>query len=388
MRVFMVINTSGLEYDDRLRKESLSLLQLGHQVEILALEYANLKGQRRVYGGIQATTIRLVSRSFSSSGKGLWLKLLEAHIRLLFLSFRRKADVIWIHNAEMAGLVPFFAILRIMGLVQRLIWDHHELPPRAVLARPALRSVFSWLCNRCDVLISANMERKAFLQEHLGELLDVPIYVLANLPDRLFLDSPRVELDEGVRSWLNGEGYILAQGGAAPGRYFQELVAAVLGMDGIKLIVIGPYTEAQIREASDRGGESFDKRVLMTGFIPQMWVIPYIDHAQASIVLYNSCSENSRLCAPNRLYQAACRGTPVIVGSNPPMAAFVREWQCGIILSGDGRDVEDIRTGIKMVLAQGQTLCTHSVVYGPSLVWDSQSDIVAEIVGTIAQQDR
>jgi hypothetical protein len=59
--VLMVINTTGLQYDDRLRKEVGSLRAQRLDVSILGLEYANTAASTRVYGDVPAKTINLRS---------------------------------------------------------------------------------------------------------------------------------------------------------------------------------------------------------------------------------------------------------------------------------------------------------------------------------------
>ena len=72
--VLMLINTTGLQYDDRLRKESGSLQASGAAVEIVGLEYANRTGRSVVYDGIPARTIALRSRRWFPQSRGLVVK--------------------------------------------------------------------------------------------------------------------------------------------------------------------------------------------------------------------------------------------------------------------------------------------------------------------------
>ena len=380
MQVLMVINTSGLDYDDRLRKEALSLHRMGCDVEILAMEYANQAGQRVVYSYIPATTIRLRSRQWFARSKGLWLKGPEMYVWFLRAILRSKPDVIWCHNPDLSGLVPFFILMRKVGSIQRLIWDQHELPSDRFLRNRLIMRVLAWLFNGCDVIISANEQRKNLLQESLKGILRAPVEVLNNYPDQLFVNSPKGELSEDVKRWLNGGPFVLAQGGAAPDRHFEELVSAVLGLENLKLIVIGWYQEVQVRELADYYGAAFSERVLLTGWIPQMEIVPYIDHSLASIVLYEMTCENTRLCAPNRLYQAVGRGVPVVVGVNPPMLEFVQQRECGVVLSGDGGDVDDIRMGIRRVLSQQEKFRQKTKLCRSNVIWESQRSNIVNII--------
>lgn len=381
MKALMLINTSGLDYDDRLRKESLSLRSLGFDSEIVALESSNEAGRRIVYDHICATTIHLHSRGWFASAKGLFLKATEMYVQFLRLVWQHRPEIIWFHNLEQIGLVPILALLRNTGFVKRLIWDQHELFADQWLSSPTWRWLLGRLCNVCDIIVSANEQRKLVLHRALGDRLHTPIEVVENYPDRLFVDSPRRNLPDEARRWLAGRSYVLAQGGAGRNRQLDKLVSAVLGIPDLGLIVIGPYKEAEIRGLRDLHKGSFDERVLLTGYIPQMDIVPYIDHALLSVVLYAMCSENLRLSAPNRLYQAVSRGTPVVVGTNPTMAEFVRKWECGVALKTDGSDAEDIRAGVLAARNRLHTLRQNATKCRESVTWESQVWTIARIAG-------
>jgi len=46
--ILMIIKTSSLAYDDRLRKECRTLLKLGQCVKIIALEYKDKRSNFRI----------------------------------------------------------------------------------------------------------------------------------------------------------------------------------------------------------------------------------------------------------------------------------------------------------------------------------------------------
>ena len=307
MSLLMVINTAGLQFDDRLRKEVLSLKNLGHDVTILGLEYANRAGRTTVYDGVPATTIRLRSRGWFKRGCGVVVKTLEMYMWFLAGIVRTRPDIVWCHNLELGGLVPVLAILRACRLVRHIIWDQHELPADSLMRRRAFKALYVWLAARCDRIVMANGERRDLVTSWSGGAVGKRVEVLENLPDAQFAALPVRPLPPDVSRWLDGSPYFLAQGGANPDRHLDSLVTAVLS-DGLpKLIVVGPYSERQLADLETVHGPGFKTRVLFTGAVPQMELTPFIDHAVASIVLYEMNSQNTRLCAPNRMYQALSR---------------------------------------------------------------------------------
>ncbi|MEM4724180.1 MAG: glycosyltransferase, partial [Candidatus Hadarchaeum sp.] len=345
MNLLMLINTAGLDYDDRLRKEVLSLQELGIQVQVVALEYKNLAGEQIIYGHTSALTIHLCSRSWFPRSRGLLVKTIEMYWRFFVQILKRKPQMLWVHNLEVFGLMPVLIAMRKAGIVKRLIWDQHELPSDSLLANRAYMSLYCMLVNGCDVVVMANKERRDLILRKVK--ITSPVYVLYNYPDRVFHRLPKKALPQMVLDWLQNMPYVLAQGGANPDRHLRELVNAIMQQSDVKLIVVGPYHESQLDEFNREYGEEWRSKILFTGFVPQLDITPYIDHAIASVVFYAMKSENSRLCAPNRLYQALSRGVPVIVGPNPPMRQLVEKTKCGIVVEHD--DPRSILQGIQEI---------------------------------------
>jgi glycosyltransferase involved in cell wall biosynthesis len=173
---------------------------------------------------------------------------------------------------------------------------------------------------------------------------------------------------------------LLAQGGANPHRALNQLVRAVLAVKDLRLIVVGPYRPEQIATLEQIHGQEIHDRVYFTGYIDQLHLTPFIDNAAASVVLYESIDMNNHLCAPNRMYQAIGRGTPVLVGANPPMKNLVTKLQTGVVLTTDGHDSGDVENGIRTLLQQLPELKLHSQVHQEDLVWESQRDLMVPLL--------
>ena len=378
--VLMLIKTRGLWYDDRVRKEALTLLGMGMDVRVVALEDANQRYAGIVHDRISVRTVRLRSRTWLPSGKGLVAKVLELCGRFLVEILRAEPDVVWIHNLELAGLIPVVRVLRTAGKVSRLVWDQHELPADRLLRSRAFRVLFAWLLSACDCIVMASEERKQLVAGLLGDHLRFSVEVLQNYPDQHFLEAPVAELPAEVESWLDGHSYVLAQGGASPGRGLFQLVEAVLGVERLKLVVVGPYSSRTLDELRGCHGTDFANRVLFTGMVPQMDVLPYIDHALASAVLYEPTNYNALLCAPNRLYQAIARGTPVLVSPNPPMAAFVQSHGCGVVVSGERIRACGLRAALREVMVRSTELRRNALRCRSGLAWETQLSTLKRIV--------
>lgn len=377
--ILMIIKTSGLAYDDRLRKECGTLLKLGQCVKIIALEYEDKRNNGVTEDNVPFHTISLFTRKRLPHKRGLAFKTLEMYAHFIRFILTERPDVLWLHNIEMAGLVPIGWLLKRLGLIRRLVWDQHELPAEKVTSNRVLRSIFKTILNLCDIIVCANKERRDFLLRKLEYGQCDRFKVIENFVDEKFSKLSHGVSPEKIKSWLGSQKYILAQGGANPGRYLAEVVEAVMSINDIKLVVVGPFAKEGRANLHSRY-KNLDEKVFFTGWVPQFDLVNYIDNAVASIVLYNADKQNNRWCAANRLYQALSRGVPAVVGSNPPMKSLVEKLKCGVVLQYDGRDVVDIRKGIYSVLESYADYREKAVEQKWAVTWESQKDAIAKIV--------
>lgn len=372
--VAMLIRTSSLLYDDRLRKECLSVESERNDVQIRVVERENEARTGVTDYGVSYHSYHLQLRNILSSGEGLGLKAGEMYLQMIPGLLRDRPDIVWVHNIEFVGLIPVLFLLRIAGIIGQVVWDQHELPPQRLLRNSVLRRLYRWINFACDEVVVANDERRAFLIER--DLAPAETLVLKNYPDKVFAGQPEKAIPTEVLNWLDGEEYILAQGGANPDRYLDNLVAAFIKESiPYRLLVVGPYRDFVYKRLRRRWGNRFEETVCFSGAVPQMDLAYYIDHAVASIIMYSTETANKKFCAPNRLYQAISRGCPVIVGSNPPMRKVVESKECGIVLRSDGRKIEHIVEGIRQFSKDRETCTANAEAASSDFLWSKQKVI-------------
>jgi glycosyltransferase involved in cell wall biosynthesis len=380
MKVLMLLKTTGLEYDDRIRKECKSLLGMGVQPVVGVLEDSNRAHAGRTADGVGFRAVSLWSRSLLPSAKGLGVKTAELYVRFAAMVLQEKPEVLWIHDLSMSGFVPLGCLLKSAGRMRKLVWDQHELPSDRTLASGWKMRALKWLMSLCDAIVVANHERCVLLVERYGKGGGPPFRVIENFPDATFSALPKGELPVKIQSWLQGMPYLLTQGGGEPGRMLEESVEAVMRLQSVKLVVVGRFPESARRHLRVQWGEALDQFVLFTGMVAQMEMNRYIDRALASIVFYKQTGMNEWLCAPNRLYQAVCRGVPVLVGWNPPLRDFVEKTGAGIALETDGTDVDAILRGIQCLVEGREPFAQKAEQAKASFLWNTQDPILKFLV--------
>ena len=381
-KVLMLIRTTGLKYDDRLRKECNTLKELNYQPLVGVVESNNTTTTGKVYDDIPFKSFSLTSRKILPHSKGVFIKIIEMYIHFIFMLIRHKPKYVWVHNIELMGLLPFLIFTKKIGYIKYIIWDQHELPPAKILNNKFLFKLYSYLSNKCQKVIVANNERKDFLLNHNNQIVnsDNNLIVIENFPDSSFILRPTEKLPINVQNWLGSSRYFLGQGGGAPDRYLENIVAALFESKlDAKLIIVGSYNETEYEEMFKKYGQWFKDKIYFTNMIPQMDVLKYIDHSLCSIIFYKMNSLNNKYCAPNRMFQAICRGVPVIVGNNPPMAKKVNDLDCGISIQSDGNDMNQIMIAMIETYTNGQKYVENTKRSKSKYLWESQKKSIQNL---------
>lgn len=384
MKVLMIIHTTGVDYDDRLRKECASIKNLGNIPEIaISLEYENKQRNGVTDEGVPYKAIFLIARKVLPNKRFLLIKAFEMYIKFLIIIIVSRPNAIWLHDFEMIGLIPFCWIMKKIGFINKLIWDQHELPNNIFFLNKFTKKLFIFLINACGNIVIANKERCDFLFKMLGKKnLSSQFHVIENFVDQKFASLRKGVFPKEVKEWLRGKPYLLAQGGADVTRHLDEVVEAIINIEEIKLIIVGAYSKEIIRKLKSKWGDIIIKKIYFTGLVPQKKLVDFIDHAIASIILYKKDIDNCWLCAPNRLYQALIRGIPVIVGINPPMANLVNKYHCGVVLAGDGSNVKDVKDGIIKMIENQAKFHKNTKHCLNDLFWESQMPVFKKILET------
>lgn len=373
--ILMLIKTSELEFDDRLRKECLSLRRQGHSVAIVCSLASNRSEQGEVYGEVPFTSVHLRTRQRWPGNRFAVLHMLEFGWRV-WRSGVLGRTVVWMHDPIALLLLPWLRLSR----SRRLVWDHHELPPQRLLGSRVLSRLFGIFCNQADILIQANHPRLELFRQRTG--YSGVGEVLNNFADDDFAGQPHQQLLPAEQDWLQGRRFVLLQSGGYPWRNFVPVIEAVMSEHWpaeLRVILVGGAHQPTLRELEQRF-PNLHQRVLQVGMVPQMQLARFVDNAVASLIFYREELLNQQLCEANRLYQAVSRGCPVVVGRNPPMRRIVEQTGAGLVLEDDGRCSAGICRAVTAIEAD-QGIASQARAAAGLFRWQAQD----ELIGRIAQ---
>lgn len=367
--ILMLLRTSGLEYDDRVRKEIGSLIKLGHQVTVLA-NYTNNKSEKGISEyGVPYKVYSLLTRKLFPSAKFLPLKILEFWLRVYFDTLFKKFDIVWVHEEYMA------LNILLKPVKGRYIFDMHELPLFLAKSKRMVH-LYHIIESKSYKLIVANKDRLNYMVE-VGLVKDKSKYeVLNNFPDKVFLELPVSPLPEFATKFVGGAQYVLMQGGGHNTRYPLQVIQAIKEHGKYKAIIVGPIA----KEFETVIKRDYQEVVFIAGYIKQLDLTMFIDNAWASIILYGHSSDNNVYCEPNRFYQAINRGVPVIVGNNPPMKRIVDETGVGVVINTDGSQIDDLINGIVRLEENYLSFKQNAEAIKEKYIWEAQIDIISNLL--------
>jgi hypothetical protein len=371
--VAFVLYTSGLEYDDRVRKEALSLIKLGVNVEIFFITPGNNFSSGITSYGVVFHEFKLFSRNFFKSGTFTFVKSLEFTFRVVFRL--RKFDTIWIHDTE-PFLIPLF-------LRKRFIWDLHEIP-ELFLKNSFLKLVFQFLEKKSQFIIHANSHRLNYLLETNFLKISSKNLFLRNFPDHKFTESTNFDKQFlCFLEWLGESDFIYLQGLDDLERFPETTISAILRFKKFKAVIIGNFDLSLKLSLEKKYGSIFFENFFFTGPISQLETPAYIHRSRLSIIFYNSSSINTLYCEPNRLFQALFLDKPVIVGKNESMKHIVEKYNFGISIDSFGELESHIIDAIGVIDSNYSYYLNNIKLNKSFISWSTQDSKIKYIIDSI-----
>lgn len=377
-KIAVILYTQGIDYDDRIRKEILSIMKLYPNIsfKIFAIDPKNREEEGISSYGVPYRIPYLKSRDKYPSATHKLAKAWDFYKTVK--KDLEEYDVIWCADVE-----TFIFTLLLKG--KCIVWDLHELPS-PFIGNPVVRALFRHIENRCAAMIHANESRLKYLQSkdmirHLQKQ-----YVLRNYPMFNEIDTEYDDVYYSFDKWVGESKCVYLQGLMGIDRADIESIAAVLTFTDIKGIVVGKIQPERMKIFEEKfGKEVLKERIFFTGQIKQLKTPQFIKRCFMSLVFYKNTSPNNWYCEPNRLFQSIINGIPVVVGNNPPMKDIVEKNHFGVCVDTDGSDLQKIIIGMNYILNNYDTITLNMSKKSDAFMWDNQENIIRSIVNNLLE---
>lgn len=359
-KIAVIVKTTGLEYDDRVRKVSKALSNK-FEVRIFVLLDNNLKSKGVTSYGIEFESVKLTSRKILPNAKFLSIKVIEFYLKLR--NKLKSYDYIWA-NEEDTFIFPLLA------KKNTFIWDLHEI--HSFFLSGYKRYIYQYIERKSLKIVHANPERINYLiNNSLIQLPEKHAYV-HNYPDRVFVNSQeKAPFYNKFVSWLADEEYIYIQGINGEDRFPYNTLSSIMDKTNYKIIVVGKIEPNSLKLLQNNYKEILNTRVYFAGMVDQLSIPTLLKNARYTIVLYEITKPNNRYCEANRLYQAISLGVPVIVGINDTMANLVKN-KFGIVLNSDGNDINELYKAISQLKENYREYKSNCVSNSKNYIWKDE----------------
>ncbi len=305
----------------------------------------------------------------------------EAICRMVSRGIKLKPDVIHAHEAATLPIARM--IRRFTGA--KIIYDAHELYREMTGASEMLWKRIAakketWDMRRCDAIIACNSQRAEIMHAEYGAPF-LPA-VIRNMPP--FREYTKCEkLRNYVRDRNTGINHIcLHQGGIQPGRGMEIIVSSLKHLsDDTAVVLVGgggqAYIDSLLAKASEDG---VSDRFFVHGPVNHSELFEMTCSADVGIVIYQPVSRNNYLCAPNKLYEYAQAGLPMVGADLPPIREFLEITNAGLIF--DTEDPQSLANSINQLISDSsayEEYKTSCLAAAKDYCWDNEAKVLLDI---------
>ena len=328
-RVASVVLTTFTR-DSRVEKEAEALTRAGYAVTVYALAGGGLP-QREERDGYVVERLPVRTRFLGGSFLGQAVKLVELSLRLAW-----RLRLVQIAHCHDFLPLPSALLARFMPMSRPLIiYDAHELesekngltPFRSKCIRFLEKFAAHWL----DALITVSPAIRNFYSNFLPQVKSALVLNCPYLWPSFKGDVFHREL--GIPSAVR---IVLYQGRFMPGRHVEELLEAFraeIRIDRV-LVFLGNAANSHASRSLERtikDAAAALPNVFYLPAVPPARLGEYTGSADIGVSLIEDVCLSYRYCLPNKFFEFAMAGLPIVVSDLPEMRRMVEKYECGVI---------------------------------------------------------
>jgi len=321
------ITLTDLRNESRLLKEVVSLThsKTMEVVHIAGLYSDGLLHDEGYGPDIHAHRFPLFTRKFGKNLPMQFIKYVEFCFRV-HAHYRNEA--IRCINIHSLGLLPLGVMLKKLWNT-RLIYDTHELETEtngnAGLRKKLSKWLEHWLIKHVDMTIVVSESIADWYAEAYN--MTRPVVVLNAPPQRALQYRNHFREQLGIRQ---DQKILLYQGGLAHGRGVRLILEAFKARTDDKVVAVfmgyGPL-QKDIQAISRCQSNIF----FYSAVAPEV-VLEYTASADIGIHLIQNTCLNHYYCMPNKLFEYAMAGIPILVSNMKEMATMVTQNAMGMVI--------------------------------------------------------
>ncbi len=339
------INMNEFTNASRVLKQVKSLTKnsVFEKITIVALGSEELAEHELISERVELCRLRLLTRNLPKRLFYQGIKYVEFFIRSVFLLCKAKPVVI---NAHSLSVLPIAVFCKFF-FKARIVYDAHELETETNGSKGIRKKLSKWLERKLIKYVDMTIVVSESIADwYVNEYGITRPPVILNAPNKRELKTNNHFREQlGIRE---DQIILLYQGGLMAGRGVHLILEAfkVRADDKVVAVFMGyGELEGDIKEAS----ASHNNNIFFFPAVSPNLVLEYTASADFGISLIENTCLSYCYCLPNKLFEYAMAGLPVLVSNMKDMSELVSNNNMGAVISdfsaaGINRAIDDFLT--------------------------------------------
>ncbi|MBO1511769.1 glycosyltransferase [Metabacillus bambusae] len=364
---------NNFKNDSRVLKECTTLTENGYDVSVYALHEDGLKEQETI-SAIKVKRIKLKTKKLSKSLFMQIIKYLELAYKIIKMS-KGKVDII--HCNDIMPLPIAVIVKKLSSGNVKIVYDAHEFQTETQkLVGKKLRKKLTFWTERFFI---RSVDQVLTVSEGIAEEYQKRY----NIPKpKLVLNCPAynvIKKEDKFRELYDIDPHqviFLYQGALTPGRGIEKLIDAFEernNNDSVLIFMGYGQLEAKVKAAAEKNENIFYKEA-----VAPHEVLSYTTSADIGISLIENSCLNYYYCLPNKLFEYAMVGLPVLVSNLPEMKEIVSKNQNGIVVKEN--TVTAFKQGLDDIMKQDRNeMANNSLNLAKTFNWQNQEETLLQV---------
>jgi glycosyltransferase involved in cell wall biosynthesis len=267
----------------------------------------------------------LITRNFQKTLLVQFIKYFEFCIRVFFLYKNKNIKIVNVHSL---GLLPLGVLLKFL-FKAKLIYDIHELETekngQSGVRKKISKLIEKFLIKYVDLTIVVSDSIADWY--YCNYKIERPLVAL-NAPNHHgLIKTNHFRKSFGI---LSEQAILLYQGGLADGRGVKLILEAFQAREDTKIVLVfmgSGSLEQEIKLAASKY-----KNIFYFPMVPAEVVLEYTSSADFGVHLMENTCLNHYYAMPNKLFEYAMAGLPVLVSNLKDMSDLIMNNRMGIVI--------------------------------------------------------
>lgn len=350
MRRIGYIVMQNFKNDSRVLKQAMSLASQGYKVTVFALGDDDLPVEEEL-PGVLVLRMRLKTRRLPKHVFFQFFKYLEYMLKIA--GYRKDLDIV---NASSLAPLPIAVFLKMTTWFRmRVIYDARELETETTglkgLRKRVSKASEKFFIRYIDGMstVSESIAEDYAARYHIRKpvlLYNAPPPVPTLKKHNLFRERLNIPSDKLI---------CLYQGGLTPGRGLELLLDTFSnGVERCVLVIMGyGGMEEKIKSVANRS-----ENVFFHPAVPPVELLKYTSSADVGITLIENTCLSYYYCMPNKLFEYAMAGLPILASDLLEMRKIIQNYQCGLLIENMSTDA--VKKAITTLLQSNLTVLSDN----------------------------